>query len=371
MAQGTNFTPTHAANSLLANLSAFVTEELPKVVKTEVYLASPFLDLLKDSVEYQSGPNIVVPMQVRPVGGTRFFKGFDARTHSFPQPFDTAVMQWANVESPAAFSWEDEMIASGQGPSGSSKLLANTMKAVSAAHGDQLAYQLFVNTVGSKNPSNSAAHAELLKGPNGISEIVNNAAVSAGSWAAQGAYAGMTHNPTNYPEWYGQFDSSLTVCNNDSINKLFQLLAIKGGKYPTHALTSMTNYNRLYAQNQTAQILEVKATQEVGFTGLIVNGVKILVDFHCPSKTLSPDTIAINGLSVTNPLVPNTASEEYFYAFNKGCLRLVYNKSAQATVSAPFSLDPVGINGVGVKIISRCNLVCDVRRQVGLAVFTS
>ena len=50
---------------------------------------------------------------------------------------------------------------------------------------------------------------------------------------------------------------------------------------------------------------------------------------------------------------------------------MVYNPKAEAKVSEPFSLDAVGINGAGVKIISRCNLVCDVRRKVGMAGFTS
>lgn len=154
--------------------------------------------------------------------------------------------------------------------------------------------------------------------------------------AATGTYGGLAKG--SYSWWQGKVDSTTTALTIASLQGLIGDCTIDTDK-PTVIATTQDLFDDLYAALQPQQRFADEDTLKAGFSNLLINGIPVIVDSHCPSG--------------------------YLFALNENNLHL-YAHSDENFRFAPFR-QPTNQNVKVAQIFWTGALTCDNCRLQGMA----
>jgi len=101
--------------------------------------------------------------------------------------------------------------------------------------------------------------------------------------AITGTFGGLAK--ATYSWWQGKVDSSTTAMTMAALQGQIGNQTIDSDR-PSVLVTTQDVYDDLYAALQPQQRFADEDTFKAGFTNLIVNGIPLIVDSHCPSGYL-------------------------------------------------------------------------------------
>lgn len=371
---GTSFTVTHGDNTsqIAAQLSAIVQEVFMPTVVDQTKKANPFFDRFYDNRDIKYGePNIVQRVRIRDFGGAEHFDGLQAANLTYQKTRDAAVWQWAYSRVPILVPRTELTKTAGKADKVGA-LAEALMKDATADFRDVCGNSVYINPVSSFY--NTAPANVFTLGPNGLTDMCRTSATTGHT------YGGLAFTTTVFKDWINQtLGTSAVACNWPNVNKLIAQCNVKGRGNVSLILTSLTNYYRLSNLAQSQQFLQVSSTQELGFQALVLNGIPVMVDWHCPGAD-TPSTItaydqATGSSSLTNPLydtnISNSAATDWMFALSEENLYMAVDGNMDMQFSGFVPLDPTGSQGYVGYIDLGWNIATDSRRSHGVMISTS
>ena len=142
---------------------------------------------------------------------------------------------------------------------------------------------------------------------------------------------------TTYSWWRGQTDATSTAFTLPVFQALFGDCTVDNDR-PTVAVTTQDIYDDVYGTLQPQQRFTDKTTANGGFTNILLNGIPIIVDSHCP--------------------------QYYMFLLNENYLEIVAHRDENFRFE-PF-IKPVNQNVSTAKVYWAGNLTCSNARMQGM-----
>lgn len=295
---------------------------IPRIVDN-VYKSNPlfFRWWRSNKVNQQGGVNIQQPLMYKRMNGGGWYRGYQLLTIAPSTTIQNATFTWKQAYQ--AVTVDGLTLLRADSPLAIADYLAAMFKQAEMQMADTLGEGLW------------SAGTTLNKVTGSVLAVDNGTIAS--------AYGGIAHATNSW--WNAQIDSTTTTLTLKAMQALFGK-AQAGGRAPTIAFCTQTNYNRYWALNYTFQQFPVqpqgKTMQlaQAGFENLLFNGMPILVDSH----------------------IPTTGTTGNFYYFNEDYITLIVATRAQFKVE-DFQT-PVNQDAMTSKLLWAGNLVfSNIQRQ--------
>lgn len=232
---------------------------IPKLVDN-IFSSNPLFNRMrKKQMVIQGGEKLVQPISYATTTAAGWYSGADPLTVDANDQITSAQFDWKQAYANITVTRIDELKNSGKAA------IVNFVKSKV-----ELAEKTLANTIGTAlfNDGTTANQIQGLRLACNTSGTYGEIDKVANSW------------------WRGVVDSTSTVL---TASGLFQSLmgdvTVDADK-PTVAICTQDAYDDLFASLQAQQRFVDAKTAEAGFTNIIVNGVPVIVDSHCPTGHL-------------------------------------------------------------------------------------
>lgn len=201
------------------------------------------------------GTSIMQPLLYATTTAAGWYSGSDTLSTTANDQISAAEFQWRQAYANITITRSDEL------KNGGKEQIVNFVKAKVQAAEKTLADSLGTGLFNAGTTTNAIEGLRL-------------ACAGTGS-----TYGGISK--TDYSWWRGKTDSSTTSFTLPAFQSLFGDCTIDNDK-PTVAVTTQDIYDDVYAALTPMQRFTDKSTANGGFTNIMLNGIPVIVDSHCP-----------------------------------------------------------------------------------------
>ncbi len=238
------------------NVNTFTRDRLMPKVVDQIFNSNPlFMKLFKKGSKLQGGTFISQPL-IYGEGPSGFFQGVDTLDTSDEAQFTTATFDWKEAYASIVIRTRDERLNSGSTAFG--RLLTNRTRVAQKSLQNLLGQGVYSD--GTTNP----------KSITGLRAMVTGSGV---------VYGGISKTTNSW--WRSQVDSSTTAITRSAF-QVMQQDCTEGADTPDLVTTTKAEFSALYALYEDRQRYGQVDLLRAGFRNLVVNGIPVVVDSHCP-----------------------------------------------------------------------------------------